>query len=408
MKPLCLLLLCLTGALLGARGETFRTDINPALLYYRALLVATEPMSDEDSKYLESKKGKEEKLPERFGKIVAGCDNQFLLVRQAAHSTVPCDWGIDLSPGPYVLLPHLARARMVCRTAQLRARWALEHGRQEEARDELIASFALARNMASDGLLISALVQYASEGIGHETVARYFGEFSPETLKQLVDGFDAAPAAHTIAACVTSEKGLVDWFLRKIQERQKAHPNDDTKAMAYLQGVFSAAYGDANFWPRIVAAAGGTSQGIVKLIHGAESVMPPHAEIMALRGTEYETRAKAFFAECRQSQNPLIAESASGWEKARPREFRAEAQLAMVRAAVEYKLRGEPGLKSVMDPFGSGPFGFQRFVFNGVDRGFELKSVYTGAEGPFTMIFVEKQGPAFQVIGPDAGKALDQ
>ena len=62
----------------------------------------------------------------------------------------------------------------------------------------------------------------------------------------------------------------------------------------------------------------------------------------------------------------------------------------MVHAAVEYKLHGESGLKSVMDPFGNGPFGFQRFVFKGVDRGFELKSAYAGADAPFVMIFVEK------------------
>ena len=57
---------------------------------------------------------------------------------------------------------------------------------------------------------------------------------------------------------------------------------------------------------------------------------------------------------------------------------------------------------------GNGPFGLQRFVFKGVDRGFELKSAYAGADAPFVMIFVEKQGPAFQVVGPDAGKAITQ
>ena len=105
MKPICLSLLILSGTLLVARGETFRTDINPALLYYRAFLLAPEPMSEADRNYLESGKGKEQKLPERFGRIVAGYDNEFLLVRQAAHATVPCDWGIDLSAGPNTLLP---------------------------------------------------------------------------------------------------------------------------------------------------------------------------------------------------------------------------------------------------------------------------------------------------------------
>jgi hypothetical protein len=72
----------------------------------------------------------------------------------------------------------------------------------------------------------------------------------------------------------------------------------------------------------------------------------------------------------------------------------------MVRAAVEYKLHGESGLKSVVDPFGNGPFAFQRFVFEGVDRGFELKSAYPWPLGvPYALIFVEKEGPPFYIDG---------
>ena len=66
----CLALLLLT--LPAARSEPLRTDINPALLYYQAFLMAPQAMSDADSEYLGSKAGREQKLPERFGKIVAG------------------------------------------------------------------------------------------------------------------------------------------------------------------------------------------------------------------------------------------------------------------------------------------------------------------------------------------------
>ena len=56
--------------------------------------------------------------------------------------------------------------------------------------------------------------------------------------------------------------------------------------------------------------------------------------------------------------------------------------------------------------FGNGPFAFQRFVFKGVDRGFELKSAYAGADAPFAMIFVEKEGPPFHIDGPHIGQAV--
>ena len=56
-KFTCLALLILT--LPAARGEPFRTDINPALLYYQAFLLAPESMSDADSDYLVSKPGRD-------------------------------------------------------------------------------------------------------------------------------------------------------------------------------------------------------------------------------------------------------------------------------------------------------------------------------------------------------------
>src|SRR5436190_19886818 len=101
IKLLALSLLLLASSFLPAHAESFRTDINPALLYYRAFLAAPDPgLSDADRTYLESKKGLEQRLPERFGQLVASYDNQIQLVRQAAHARVPCDWGVDLSAGP--------------------------------------------------------------------------------------------------------------------------------------------------------------------------------------------------------------------------------------------------------------------------------------------------------------------
>jgi hypothetical protein len=422
-KFTCLALLILTGTVLVSRAETYRTDINSALLYYRSFLMPWQPMSDADRNYLSTKQGMEQKLPERFGPVVANYDNQFSLVRQAAHSTVSCDWGLDFSDGPNLMLPHLARAKAVAQTAQLRAVWDLQHNRQDDAREDMLAAFVLGRNAANDGLLISALVQNAMEAIVYSTVAQNFGEFSPETLKQLVDGFDAAPARHTISTCVPTEiSAFYDWQVNKIRELQKAYPKDEAKVMAGFHdcGVVTAFdfVGYTNFWPRLVAASGGTSEGVLKLLREEKPLFSRMARIMALPQPEYETQAKQFLADIHESPNPFIGVFnlyLSGLVlgggpniQVREREFKAQAQLAMVHAAVEYKLHGESGLKSVMDPFGNGPFAFQQFMFKGVDRGFELKSAYAGADAPFVMIFVEKPGPAFQISGPDAGKAIDK
>src|SRR5207253_2687750 len=154
-------------------------------------------------------------LDPKFGVIVTKYDNMFKFLRQARHAQVNCDWGIDLTEGPDALLPGLARAKAAAQTARLRTMWHLQNGRQTEAHDDLLAVFALGRNVSRDGVLVSALVQIAIENIVLAIVAENFYRFTPETLKQLVDGFDASPVRGTIAQCLAVEKySFHDWLLR--------------------------------------------------------------------------------------------------------------------------------------------------------------------------------------------------
>jgi len=414
LKSICLSLLVVAGVPAGASGQPSATNINPALLYYQAFLVAPD-LSQADSDYLWTKEWQGQELPERFGKLVAGYDNEFRLVRQAARATVPCDWGIDMSAGPATLLPHLARTKAVLLAAKFRALWALQHGRQADAREDLVAAFVLGRHVARDGTLIAVLVQQAMESIDCRTVAELFGQFSPENLQQLLDGFDAAPARRTVAECVPTEKAcFLDWILRQIEESQQANPGDDPRVMKGVHELFAGVLDapaeqeeplPANSWERIAQAAGGTSAGVVRLIHDLEPFEQQLAVVLALPHGEYEGRMDQLMAEARRSPNPLLSLLFPSWEKVRPRELMALMNLAMVRAAVEYKLHGQAGLQSVTDPWGQGPFEFQRFVFQGVDRGFELKSACRVNGWPEVLIFVEKQGPPFYVNGKIAGQA---
>jgi hypothetical protein len=424
VKSTCVLLLLAGGAVASAGEGSSRADINPALLYYEAFLVAPEPMSQADMEYLGTKEGRRWKLPERYGKIVAGYDNQFKLVRLAARSTAPCDWGLDTSAGPATLLPHLARCKAVAQAAVARVRWELQHGQQAEARDDLLATVALGRNASRDGTLIATLVQIAIEAIIYNQVAANFGQFSPETLQQLVDGINAAPARGTVAGCLPSEKAVCrDWMVRKIQEIQKANPGDDAKVMAAVHELFADAVdpqqdtpkeltsgnpGQTSFWDRLAQAAGGTSQGVITLIRDVEETMIQKlAVITTLPYGDFENQVKAFRAEVQESSNPLVPLQVPAWERARRREFRAQVCLAMVRAAVEYKLHGDSGFLSVTDPCGQGPFVLRRFVFQGVDRGFQLTSGLDAGGFKQSIIFVEKEGDPFLVDGPHVGQAIE-
>ena len=401
------------GIAASAIGAVARTDINPALQYFQAFNCPDLSQADRD--YLFQNDWRGQKLPDRFGEQVARYDNQFRLIRQAAQATVPCDWGIDMSAGPAALLPHLARCRGIGQAARARTMWDLQHGRQAEARDDLLAAFTLARNCSRDSILISALVQVAMENMVLSTVAENYYQLSPETLKQLAQGFASAPPRTTMAACIPTEKAsFADWLEGKIVELQKNYPGDETKIMAGIAELVQSFDGAGDEQPnpsrplgkQLIKASGGTTEGMLKLLREEAPLYQRLAVVLSLPLAEYDEQMKALNAEIHNSTNPFVSLTFPAFDKCRQKEFAVEASLAMVQAAVAYKLQGEEGLKSVTDPCGQGPFGFRRFTFEGVDRGFELQSAYEGRGSPEVMIFVENDGPAFAVSGKNAGQPL--
>ncbi len=405
-KPVCLLLSLLAVAAAPA-AEALNTNVNPALLYYQAYLLAPQ-MSEAELDYLGTNAWVSPKLQAHYGELVARYDDEFNLVRQAARATAPCDWGLDMNNWPRTLMPHLARGKAVAIGCQSRTTWELVQGRQVDARDDLVATLALARNISHDQTIIGALVQFAMENIITWNVAVNFGQFSPETLEQLVAGFEAVPPPGTLAAALTNERALSHrWLVGTIDDLRKQYPGDDAKAMAQLRETFQAmAKGEAETdpWQKFVDAAHGSSERMLELDREAEPVARKLVAALNLPLPEFLSQKKALLAEFENTSNPLLASFPKILD-ARRREGRSEVTLAMVKAAVEYKVHGMAGLQSVTDPAGTGPFGFQRFVFEGVDRGFQLTSVLDAGGFAETLIFVETPGPAFLVGGPHAGQA---
>ncbi len=412
IKSVCLSFLVFAGAAGVAGGQPVRTNINPSLTYYRAFELAPD-FSPKDRDYLYTNEWRGQKLPDRFGELVAEYDSEFRLLRQAATSTALCDWGVDWSAGPGALIPHLSRIKATANAARLRAMWDLQHGRQSDAREDLLATLSLARHGASDGCLIGALVEIAVERSVCATAAENFNQFSVESLQRIAEAFNSPPARGTIAACIPMEELCFEkWMISRAVELQNENRGNDAKAMEGLQRIFDfvASSGDGQneantHWKEIAAAAGGTSDGVIKLLRDMDSIYGRLEKIEALPFAQYQEQMPKFSAEVQNSSNPFIHEFLPALDKCRPREFAALADMAMVQAAVQYKLHGEPGLRSIPNPCGNGAFAIKRFMFDGVDRGFELDASYAGLGYPEVLIFEETDGPPFLVFGKNAGKA---
>ena len=442
MKPASILwaLLITLGLALHVAAEQFRTDLNPALLYYQAFLL--EPTLAAGDKELLARPGTwdGQTLPERVGELARQYDHPFRLLRQAAQAQRPCDWGIDMSPGPTTPQPHIRQMLRVIQAARLRTLWHLQHDNRAEACADLSAAFIFGRNLSRDGMLIGLLGQIAIEAIICQVVADNFGRFSPDDLSGLMATLDRSPAHGTLAAAIAVEKGFYGpWVTRQIRELQKQHAGEESNVMEGIRRLLGEPDHDeesAEFWNAFTRATGGTSEGVLKLLGQFAKAQPELDALWGLPYREYvrclkELRSESarpaadgpgfdlptlplsggnYFVELlfQGSANPSLAYTFPAWEKARAKEFRSQVLLAMVHAATQYKLHGPAGFQAVTDPCGPGPFAFERFSFEGVDRGFLLRSAYDWNGQPEALIFVEKPGKPFPRNRPLAPASATQ
>jgi len=398
------------GISIAVHGATPRTDINPALIYFKAFTVVPD-LSEADRDYLYKGDWRNKQLDNRFGELVTKYDNEFKVLRKAGESKAACDWGLDISEGPEALLPALAKAKFASQTACLRARWFLQNGKEQDAINDLLSTFVLARNVSRDGVIISALVQIAMENIITGFIAENFYQFTDQGLQQLIADIDAAPTRGTMRQCLPVEKaGFGDWFIHKVEEFRARNGGDEEKTLAeirrlYLTNISDEGEKDTGFPDRWIAAVGGTSEGVLNSLREMDAYYREADRILQLPPAQFETAVKVLQQKIEADPKLIAGKWFPFLEKAGMKEFGALVKLAMFHAAIQYRLNGEQGLKSVIDPAGTEPFSLERFTFEGADRGFKLKSKLNYVWND-SLIFVESPGAPFYIEGPNAGKPI--
>jgi hypothetical protein len=386
-------------------------DINPALLYWQAFAVSPELSQSESKQFFESE-WRNQPLDKEAAATAAKYDHVFKLLRQAAHSTTPCDWGIDLSAGPETLLPHLAKAKRCAQAAVLRARLALQKNRQDDAAQNLIAAFALGRNTATDKVLISCMVQFAIESIVTGELAQQWDLFRPETIAAVLKGIDSAPPRTLVAECIpTEKKSFYDWIVEKTEQIRAKHPGSDAAAVAEITTLFNQMFTeegspDKGKGAQIIRAAGGSTAGILEYLRPLEHLYAEFESVLKLPYKDYNAAAEQLRAGIESHPNLIVKEMMGALLNCRIKEFRVQSREAMIRAAFEIRNDPAHGLEKIADPFGNGPFEYSRFVLDGVDRGFKLKSGLVYPDYSDVLIFAERSGPAFYIDGPKAGQKI--
>ncbi|MFM7740061.1 MAG: hypothetical protein ACKO9H_11715, partial [Planctomycetota bacterium] len=221
------------GSQLAAQESNSR-DWNAAVNYWQAFGLMPE-WTEEEKKLRES-------LPAEFSaslpsgvKELTERSGAALNALEPATRIEKCDWQLDISQGPMLVLPHLQKARELARQSDLRARYRFSQGDSADGVDDILASLRLSRAVGKDPILISMLVQIAIERGSMNLAAAYLPQLNEAERKQLLDVWQQSNVTSTFVDSLRMEKKVFGGWLKAEFERATAGQRADESAGDFLK-----------------------------------------------------------------------------------------------------------------------------------------------------------------------------
>ncbi|HSI15191.1 MAG TPA: hypothetical protein VK961_24295 [Chthoniobacter sp.] len=215
----------------GLHAEDLKyPPINPALLYWQAAAQLPQLTEDQSNELREMATGKEPFDAARAAKLPLD-NGSMRVLRQAADSTAPCDWGLPLEDGPVMPLPHLAKLQQMSSMAIVKAKSLFAQDKVQEGMSWLVVAHCMARHAGAGDLLISHLVQDAIEVNALRAAALHCLGWNTETRHGYAAMLESLPPLHTAQDGLRGERLFVDWVER--------HFNAGGKSNAEVQAIIA-------------------------------------------------------------------------------------------------------------------------------------------------------------------------
>lgn len=392
------------GPLLAQPVEPHRTDINPALLYWQSI-VLTPVLSAEDRTYLSTNEIDGGPLTERLKNLTTSYNTAFRVIQQAALQTVPCDWGYDLTYGPTLLLPGLGKAKHFAQVEKFRFRAHLENHSASDAVQEWLAVRAFSHRLATDGTLISRLVQIAMDSIQLTTLAENWFRLDEASLRALQRGIENSPRGGTIAESFAFERTMMrDWFLQQIELIFKSTEDPGQRQKLILQRLQELSSDEDRGMPeKFFAAAHGKTENILPLLRQLDPLYDEAIQLLAMPYDEFARHIPGFEATLQTNANPFVKLVFPQVQRARAKEFTGQTLEAILKAALARRLDGAAAFKAIVSPLTGKPFEVKPVESVGKSRGFLIRSGDPEKDPNRAQIFLESDGPPMRLRGPRVG-----
>ena len=312
-------------------------------------------------------------------KLIEQSKNSLDYLHRGARLT-RCDWALDYQDGIGLLLPHAAKARTLAQLAALRARHEFEHGDVSAALADVVAMFQLARHVENEPIMILQLVGYAIEAMAVQAAAPHLPA-SKAALADAAGALDRLPAGSSVADMLKREnETFLGWTIRKLKAAEKNKPG----SWAVLWKELTGSPTEGNDPGSEALKAVKSFDEAIKLTEGLIPMYDELAKLSELPPKEFDTRYPEFVKKA-QAANPLARAVLPAVDKVAAAKRRAEARLALLKAAIAVVQNGSAALKDHKDPFGAGPFAYQATA-----GGFELTSKLIYKDQPVTLVVGKK------------------
>ena len=201
--------------------------INPALLYWQAAAQLPKLTDDQAREMRGMAEGKLPVDPEMLKRLELGSAEN--LLRKAAASSAPCDWGLSKDDGPFLALPHISKILELARVAAVEAEAKLAQGKTEEGIEWLLTAHRIARHSGAGDSILSFLVQNSIESMAFKAAARHCLLWDETSRHGYSAKLKSLPPLHSLADAYHGELSMAAWL-----ERQLDGPEPERRKMLEL------------------------------------------------------------------------------------------------------------------------------------------------------------------------------
>ena len=158
---------------------------------------------------------------------------------QRAQVVALCDWQLDSDQGPMTLLPHLDKARQLSRASLLRARQRFAVGENDTAVSDVLSVYRLGRDCGASPIVISLLVDGATEKQASEVLAVNLPMLSKAQLDHLETSLHKLPKASDITSAIREEERSFTSWLTQMVDAEDAKLSDPKAGRKLIEALNS-------------------------------------------------------------------------------------------------------------------------------------------------------------------------